>query len=84
MQLYGAHPPVCLSQHGPTAANPLLQVSCCGPGRQDILINCCTAGTQQQPRTTGECGQCHVVGVRGKLVSLIFTYCILLRTVVSD
>jgi len=27
---------VCLSQHGPTSANPLLQVCCCGPGGQDI------------------------------------------------
>jgi len=25
------YPSVCLSQHGPTAANPLLQVCCCGP-----------------------------------------------------
>ena len=41
--------PVCLSGHGPTAANPLLQVCRCGPGRQDILIDCC--------------GQCHVVSI---------------------
>jgi len=39
MQLYGVHPPVSLSQHGPTAANPLLQVSCCGSGGQDMFIN---------------------------------------------
>ena len=37
-------------QHGPTAANPLLQVCCCGPGGQEIWIDCCTAGAQQQRR----------------------------------
>ena len=31
---------VCLSQHGPTAANPLLQVCCCGLGGQEISIDC--------------------------------------------
>jgi len=31
---------VCLSQHEPTAANPLLEVCCCGPGGQEILIYC--------------------------------------------
>jgi len=34
---------VCLSQHGPTAANPLLQVCCCEPGRQEMSIDRCTA-----------------------------------------
>jgi len=55
---------VRLSQHGPTAANPLLQVCCCRPEATD----CCTAGAQQQ-RAAGECGQCHVVGVCKKLNS---------------
>ena len=26
---------------------PLLQVCCCGPGEQEISIDCCTAGAQQ-------------------------------------
>ena len=38
-------PSACLSQHdGPTAANPLLQVCCCGPGRQEISIDCSSSG----------------------------------------
>ena len=39
---------VCLSQHGPTAANPLLHVCCCGPSGQEISVDCCTAGTMAQ------------------------------------
>ena len=35
---------VCLSQHEPTAANPLLQVCCCGPGGQEISIDWCSSG----------------------------------------
>ena len=35
-RVYVRYPSFCLSQHGPTAANPLLQVA----------IDCCTAGTQ--------------------------------------
>jgi len=39
---------VCLSQHGPTAANtPKLLL---WPHEQEISIDCCTAGGQQQPR----------------------------------
>ena len=34
---------VWLSQHGPTAANPVLQVCCSGLGWQEISIDCCTA-----------------------------------------
>jgi len=60
-------PSVYLFQHGPTAANPLLQVCCCGPGKQETAIDCCTVGAQQQRRAVGECGQCHVVSVRRKL-----------------
>jgi len=38
---------VCLSQHGSTAANPLLlQVCCCGPGGQDI--DCCSSGMRMR------------------------------------
>ena len=32
---------VCLSQYGPTAANPLLQVCCCVPDEQVTSIDCC-------------------------------------------
>jgi len=34
---------VCLFQHRPTAANPLLQVCCSRPGEQEISISCCPA-----------------------------------------
>jgi len=44
---------ICLSQHGPIAANPLLQVCCCGPGRQDRLLH---GRHPQQRRAAGECG----------------------------
>ena len=60
-------PSVYLSQHGPTAADPLLQVCCsCGPGRQEISIDCGMAGDQLLC-AAGECGQCLVVSVRRKL-----------------
>ena len=49
-------PSICLSQHEPTAANPLLQVCCCVPGGQEISTYCCTAGARQQRRVAGECG----------------------------
>jgi len=29
---------------------PLVRVCCCGPGGQEISIDCCTAGGQQQRR----------------------------------
>jgi len=35
-------PSVCLSQHGPTAANALLQVCYCAPNGQEISIDCCS------------------------------------------
>ena len=38
---------VCLSQHGPTAAKPLLHVSCYGPGGKEILIDCCSISVQR-------------------------------------
>jgi len=34
VQCSSACPSICLPQHGPTAANPPLQVRCCGTGRQ--------------------------------------------------
>jgi len=45
---HGVRPSVCLSQHGPTAANPLLQVCCCEPGGQAISIDCCSSGGQMR------------------------------------
>ena len=52
-------PSVCLSQHGPAAANPLLQVCCCWPG--DWLRRQRLAGGEC------DCGQWHVVSVCRKL-----------------
>ena len=37
--------PAYRQYHGPTAANPLLQVCCCELGGQEILIDCCMAST---------------------------------------
>ena len=37
---YSVCPSICLSHHGPTAAISLLQVCCCGPSQQEILIDC--------------------------------------------
>ena len=34
---------------------PLQQVWCCGPGRQKILMSCCTASTQQQMQAVSRC-----------------------------
>jgi len=52
MKRYDICPSVCLSvsvsQHGPIAANPLMQICCCGPGGQEISIDCCTAGAKQR------------------------------------
>ena len=31
------------------------RVCCCGPGTQEISINCCTAGAQQQPWAVSRC-----------------------------
>ena len=41
------HLSVCLSQHRPTAANPLLQFAAVGPGGQDIWICCRIIGTRR-------------------------------------
>jgi len=30
-----------------TAANPLLQVCCCGPDGQEISIDCCSSGVRR-------------------------------------
>jgi len=49
-------PSVCLSQQGPTTANPLLQVCCCEPGRREISI--ARHGAQQRDvrmRTAPRC-----------------------------
>jgi len=47
MRRYGVRPSVRQSLPAwaaPTAANPLLQVCCCGPGGQEISIDCCSSG----------------------------------------
>jgi len=44
-------PSVCLSQHGPTAANPPLQVCCCGPGGQAMWIDCCSSSLRRASAT---------------------------------
>jgi len=33
---------------------------------ENISIDYCTAGAQQQRRAAGECGQCHIISVRRK------------------
>ena len=38
---------VCLSVCPSTAANPLLQVRCCGPDEQETSIDCCSSGVQR-------------------------------------
>jgi len=43
MQLPGVRPSVCQSVTS-GRRTPLLQVCCCGPGRQEISIDCCSSG----------------------------------------
>ena len=42
--------PINLSRHERITENPLLQSCCCGPGGQEIPVDCCTAGAQLQRR----------------------------------
>ena len=44
---------------------------CCGPGRQEISIDCCTAHSS----AADECGQCHVVSVRRPLNTDLSSSC---------
>ena len=44
---------VRLSQHGLTAADPLLQVCCCGPGGQEISIDCCSSDVRRANAGSG-------------------------------
>ena len=46
-------PSVCLSQHEPTAAS--LQVCCCGPSRQAVLIDCYSSREWRQCRVVSIC-----------------------------
>jgi len=57
---------VFLSQHRPTAANPLLQVCCCAEARWAGDIDWLLHG-RRSATAAGESGQCHVVSVRKKL-----------------
>jgi len=45
---------VGLFQHGPTAANPPLQVCCCKAVEQEMSIECCTAVAQQLMRRNAD------------------------------
>ena len=52
MKRYGVGPSVCplalrYGPVGPTAANPLLQVCCCGLGGQDVSFNCYSSGMRR-------------------------------------
>ena len=45
---YGVRPSVCPSMaHIPAAANPPLQVCCCGPGGQETSNDCCSSGVRR-------------------------------------
>ena len=82
---------VTQSKHGPTAANPLLQVYCCWPDgwryQSNEFDHRSTASAQQQQRAACECGQCHVSAYVGSwtqtcstrlaLLSMIRVYCTL-------
>jgi len=56
--------------HGPTAANPLQQVCCCGHGGQEISID--SARRRLAAATAGECRQCNVVSLCVKLNTDLF------------
>jgi len=51
MKRYSVHlsvrPSVRLSQRGPAAAGALLRVRCCGPGGQEISIDCFSSGVRR-------------------------------------
>ena len=65
-------PSVCL--YGPAIDNcsSVRRVCCCGPGGQEVSIDCCTAGARQQRRrsstaVSSKCEQCHVSSRRRTL-----------------
>ena len=61
---------------------PLLQVCCCGPGRQETLINCCMASAQHQRRVARKCRQCHAVSICREMNTNFYDfYDIILRQV---
>ena len=41
------YPSICLSQHQPTAENPLLQVCCSGPSGEETSIDWCSSGVRR-------------------------------------
>jgi len=43
------------------------------PGGQEISIDCCTAGAQQQRRHSSKCEQCHVYSWPRKLTTDLFS-----------
>jgi len=46
---------VCLSVLSSSAARLCGRVCCCAPGGQEISIDCCTAGAQQQMQAVSRC-----------------------------
>jgi len=85
MQRSGVRLSVCLSH-----PIDLRRICCCGPGEQEISIDCCTASgrrpaaTAPQERAAADCGQGHVVSRRRKLnidsyVCHCWQYTVLLR-----
>ena len=46
---------VCPSVPSSGRHTPLRRVCCCGPGGQEISIDCCIAGAHQQMRTVSRC-----------------------------
>jgi len=61
---------------GPSSKTGCCTFAAVGPaaGGQHISIDCSTTGAQQYRRAAGECGQCHVVGVRRKLNADLLIY----------
>jgi len=57
-----SHLSVSLSQHGPTAANLLMQVCGCGPCQQEILIDWCMG--HSNTACSRRMWVCHVVNVQ--------------------
>jgi len=66
---------------GPSSKTGCCTFAAVGPaaGGQHISIDCSTTGAQQYRRAAGECGQCHVVGVRRKLNADLLIYDTFLR-----
>ena len=65
-------PSVCLYGLAIVNCSSVRRVCCCGPGGQEVSIDCCTAGARQQRRRSStalssKCEQCHVSSRRRTL-----------------